>query len=213
MTLLILLGMFLPWLEVSCSNKPIIEQSGFQVLIGDSTALTENPNSTPGATPTTETGTNNDSSEGDSYAAWWLAIFLLGGVLAGVGGVMALAGKRGGILAVAGAGVAAVTLTGSVAIGFPVETQIGEMNAKMASAGSSSPGVDGEMADRMSNALASGFFVKRKAGLWLSLAAVWLQLGCGVGLLVAGAAAGKKKNLPQPQPQPPPEQPQPPPPA
>ncbi|MDC1142523.1 hypothetical protein OAU50_05490 [Planctomycetota bacterium] len=192
MALLLIIGFFLPWIEVSCAKMPLVEQTGMQVVLGDAQPSPSMQKMSEGMGGEKSEAPGGDAAKNTS-GALWLILVALGGIAAGVGGFLALAKKNTGVLVTVGSGIAILVLGGTMLIGFPMENEIkAEMDKKLAESKKEDGGNEAIGAQMG----ASIIQVNYKVGLWMVLLAVAVQLGSGFVLIFTGKPT--TAALPQP---------------
>ncbi len=178
---LVVVFLLFPWVEVSCAGQPLISQAGYQVVIGSG--------SLPGGAEDAKSPANDalekERQKGESIAAWWLLLALAGTGTAGYFGVRmtksaaerAARAKPAALASLVGAAI----LSASLVVGLPLERRVGDAQAKMqAEARENDGGIQ-----RLGSALGAAIRAERKTGAWLTLLAMWGQVGLAAYLAFA----------------------------
>lgn len=163
---------FFPWLDVRCSGKPMIEQTGVQTAMG-TYRLAED------ARDATGDETRRQLDEAESRYAWLVGGALLCSVVGVLAAIAGVAGSRPGTL-VSGvlAGAALAMLLLQDARGFPVEREL--MHAP-----------DGDPGAAFARAMVLGTVEARRTP-WFQVTLVALGMTAALG--VGSALAGSKRR-------------------
>lgn len=170
---LILLAMGLPWLAVSCNGQAVVTQNGYQAMTGDtSTQLTP---------PSAQADTDYREKQ---FPAWWLGIVILAAIAAGAWGYQSFAGSATAMpRALAASLLAAVLITGTPIVGFPLESEVAWRKQGAADEQGGSAAMLGQ----------ATVIVEREFGLWLTLLAAWGQVGIAAFVVLTSEASATRR--------------------
>ena len=130
-SLIAALGLFfLPWIEVQCTGKGMIVQSGYQTVVRDASPAKDMREMAKamGEDPDKEFNSKKMKEDKDAPAPAWMVAVAAGLILLAIVVGLGAATRISGILALGAAAVLAV----QIVIGFPVERKVKEMTeAKM----------------------------------------------------------------------------------
>jgi hypothetical protein len=172
---LLLIAMAMPWVGLSCAGTPLLEQNGFQVVVGAASPAN------PAMRKSPEQLAKENTKNGESIAAWWLALTLLGAIGAGALGVAIARGKDAHARpALALSTVSALVLSGSLIARLPLERKIEDVTASMTKV---------QRREGLGGALGIALTTERRGGVWLALASVW-----GQALLAAYLEVARRRD-------------------
>ena len=179
--LVALLGFFLPWVVVSCSDTVILEATGFQLMTGDIQPS--------GALEGAEVNKDPEPSPFVIAAFAVIALALVGSVLtkARTAAIVILVGAIGGI----GLSYYAVSNMQS-----EMTRSISESQAQQGAAGADNPLFNAEQQREMSDQVARAIRIEKQEGYWLTLGALIAAAICA--LLFIASARAPAASVPEP---------------
>ncbi|WP_296819484.1 hypothetical protein [Brevundimonas sp.] len=149
---LALVGFFMPWLLVSCQGQPIATATGWQMAMGEMSAI------------------GDATVAQDADPAWW-AILALVLILGGAAATFFLKPPKRAALVLAGAAGAALVLC---AVGMNLAISEGRSNAVRPEAGAD------PAAAQMQSAMAEALRFELRYGYWVTLLGLAIATGAGV---------------------------------